>query len=659
MFYSHTFLSRKSPLGTIWMAAHLENKIKRRQIESINIPSSAEKIMMPEVPIALRLSGHLLLGLVRVYSWKANHLFSDCNRLVTDIRKAFASVPDDLPIGADHTPFESVTLPDIVDLNSLVLNESCYKTHEPDKHLKPHDQITMSDHIPMEAEQSIPISVSEVGGLNLSPQPSTGLNLSPQPSTGLNPSSQPTNVLISTPQPTYLNSVSRQLEEDMLPSFERDFESSLSRQENAIFSDNTARENEEIYQNTPDGNTTSQETLDIEKMLCDPHHPSHGVDTPGDIQTGEQSTQRINRRQSLSTIPEDISVPEGGSSDCVEKLVSTSANKLPFPELESFRIPTPALNPERARPVKREIAKKRKRIHAFDKQVILSDKQMKKQASIDCNNSNIIFKRRKLPCSDLSLWKFHMFCRKDDIFSTPLLSGMDARLVEVLQKTYPRSVPNNVTMETPTVEAGTVREAQPASPTFDLFSDIERGRDAENIEDIIPQFSPVNAGGFGSEFIKGNISEIRSSPTVEITPPVEPVLHNLETPPFHLTELNLDDMVIPEAPGLLDSADKDLSFLNENDSSPGHNDAFLVENMSGRTRAVAKYFKDNAVEAQSDESGHISLNKILEQKNRKQCSRMFFETLVLKSCDFIRVEQTEAYGDILVSPTPALLCSKF
>jgi hypothetical protein len=41
MFYSHTILARKSPLGTVWIAAHLERKIKKPQIDGIDIPSYA------------------------------------------------------------------------------------------------------------------------------------------------------------------------------------------------------------------------------------------------------------------------------------------------------------------------------------------------------------------------------------------------------------------------------------------------------------------------------------------------------------------------------------------------------------------------------------------------------------------------------------------
>ena len=42
--------------------------------------------MEPEVPLALRLSGHLLLGLVRIYARKVKYLASDCTDALTKIR---------------------------------------------------------------------------------------------------------------------------------------------------------------------------------------------------------------------------------------------------------------------------------------------------------------------------------------------------------------------------------------------------------------------------------------------------------------------------------------------------------------------------------------------------------------------------------------------
>lgn len=85
----------------------------------------------------------------------------------------------------------------------------------------------------------------------------------------------------------------------------------------------------------PDENNTPQGTMDIENMLCDPDNPLQDVSAPGDIRTGQESSPEINKRQSLSTIPENISILEWGSSHCAEQLANISANKPSFPDLEA------------------------------------------------------------------------------------------------------------------------------------------------------------------------------------------------------------------------------------------------------------------------------------------------------------------------------------
>jgi cohesin complex subunit SCC1 len=79
--------------------------------------------MFPEKPIALRLSGHLLLGLVRIYSWKVNYLFQDCNRMVTTIKTTFASVEVDFPVEVDWAPFDCITWPSTLNLDDLNLDD--------------------------------------------------------------------------------------------------------------------------------------------------------------------------------------------------------------------------------------------------------------------------------------------------------------------------------------------------------------------------------------------------------------------------------------------------------------------------------------------------------------------------------------------------------
>ena len=85
--------------------------------------SLLDRIMFPEVPIALRMSGHLLLGVVRIYSKKVDYLFHDCNLALNLLRKAFDSINLNLPEDARKAPVQSITLPETFDLDALELND--------------------------------------------------------------------------------------------------------------------------------------------------------------------------------------------------------------------------------------------------------------------------------------------------------------------------------------------------------------------------------------------------------------------------------------------------------------------------------------------------------------------------------------------------------
>lgn len=88
--------------------------------------SLLDRIMFPEVPIALRMSGHLLLGVVRIYSKKVDYLFHDCNLALNLLRKAFDSIDLNLPEDARKAPVQSITLPETFDLDALELNDEMY-----------------------------------------------------------------------------------------------------------------------------------------------------------------------------------------------------------------------------------------------------------------------------------------------------------------------------------------------------------------------------------------------------------------------------------------------------------------------------------------------------------------------------------------------------
>ncbi|XP_077229425.1 sister chromatid cohesion 1 protein 1-like isoform X2 [Tasmannia lanceolata] len=116
MFYSHQLLARKTPLGQIWMAATIHAKLNRRKLLKIDLIKVCEEILNPVVPMALRLSGILMGGVVIVYERKVNLLYDDVTRLMVEINEAWKVKtecdPTVLPKGKTHAKYAAVTLPE-------------------------------------------------------------------------------------------------------------------------------------------------------------------------------------------------------------------------------------------------------------------------------------------------------------------------------------------------------------------------------------------------------------------------------------------------------------------------------------------------------------------------------------------------------------------
>lgn len=89
MFYSQVILAKKGPLGKIWLAAHFDKKLTKQQIFSTDITASVKSILNPATPLALRVSGHLMLGIVRIYSKKVKYLMADCTEAMWKMKLAF------------------------------------------------------------------------------------------------------------------------------------------------------------------------------------------------------------------------------------------------------------------------------------------------------------------------------------------------------------------------------------------------------------------------------------------------------------------------------------------------------------------------------------------------------------------------------------------
>jgi len=654
MFYSQSILARKSPLGTVWIAAHLERKVKKTQIDGIDIPSYAESIMCPEVPIALRLSGHLLLGLVRIYSWKVNYLFQDCNRMLSTIRTAFASVEVDLPFDADRAPFEVITLPETFNLDDVNLDDAIRQMDTPDNHRKTFDQITLSE------VEYVTITLDQDGRAESSPA-GRSLFIEPEPP-----------------------------EQGTFPPFPEDA-MSVDPPEDSLPRNTTNGE-----QDLPERLREAPESLPSFKGVIDGSDPMDEDPSPFIY----KATTPPAMHSSLS--PGRGSLP-GTSIPNVSRSISHDPIEDEEPSGTGISVPVFVLEPS---PPQVQVNKRKrtlevqenKRSPKFDGQLVFSNAYMKKQ--IDGSElCKLVSKRKKLPHTSVDMWKYNRIRQKDSFFSEPLVHGICTDLHNIYKAEFPRmsdSDSGSASHERAT-DVANVGE-QDAPPECHLTLKFLGNADVQPQQDTTkspgnadarpePHLTPVSPEiGDATPFDSapelprfspgGNQSPVRYDDTPFKTPGRTPQNRpggtgaTMEVPatygsclsPGQSTRVSdpsgspfpFDDELeedLPDIPGLINTPSM-ISSVGTGTTGLG--------SMSTRTRAVAEYFKNKISSATSDDQrGEVSLNGIVEGRTRKQAACMFFETLALKSYDYIDVEQEEAYSDISVSLRPSLTAVKF
>lgn len=123
MFYSDTVLSKQGPLARIWLAAHWDKKLTKAVVFDTNLESACESVVNPSVKLALRTSGHLLLGVVRIYNRKAKYLLADCNEAFMKIKMAFRSgLVIDMPKEQENAK-NQLFMPDDMDMELTIFPE--------------------------------------------------------------------------------------------------------------------------------------------------------------------------------------------------------------------------------------------------------------------------------------------------------------------------------------------------------------------------------------------------------------------------------------------------------------------------------------------------------------------------------------------------------
>jgi cohesin complex subunit SCC1 len=113
MFYSQIILAKKGPLGQVWQAAHWgERKLGRPAVFSTDIAAITSSIANPVAPMALRVSGHLLLGIVRIYSRQVQFLLDDCHQAMIKVKMAYSGTinSSNATDGSSGGPMIDITL---------------------------------------------------------------------------------------------------------------------------------------------------------------------------------------------------------------------------------------------------------------------------------------------------------------------------------------------------------------------------------------------------------------------------------------------------------------------------------------------------------------------------------------------------------------------
>ncbi|XP_077211557.1 sister chromatid cohesion 1 protein 3-like isoform X2 [Tasmannia lanceolata] len=629
MFYSKTLLARKSPLGTVWMAAHLQHKLRKSDVAVADISTSVDCIMFPEVPIALRLTAYLLLGVVRIYSKKVDYLYHDCNLFLTQMRTAFASIQLNLPEDANHAPFHSVTLPETFELDALDFNDSMHLPETPDNNLKTREEITITDQIPGEGNPYVAFFIDEDMGMGISPQAGPSkLRFDP-------------------------------MEED------------VAGVTDPGSSNRTERSNQKHYvDHFPEG-LPDVEILRDAVQPSGPENPLEWPDLGNDIGEQHQPPDQImNDKETLSPIMEGFSNSGGESLPSRSHPISPTLRSVEEPETFGLRVSLGHVLPEMvlqaSPPMEEQRPKSRKRKQLFDKSLVLTNDFMKKQLQ---DTSKLRRKRKKLPCSTLDVWKSYKSSQMEQIFFEPSISGLCTNLQDVLKKTFLTSKVDPIPTEA--LPEPQLAQSPVAVPAYDMEIEHPRFEEAQ-ADNSIPEFRPspsrreehtpiTSNMGSVSQTLKFQETEVLLTP--EMLPDyAERVSPIPETPLAFVGEQpSVGDTSLPDIPEMLNSPQtEELSFLEADNTQAGYEEN-EVDMLSVRTRAVAQYLKRKSPETQISKAqqGKLSLNRILEGKTRKQCARMFFETLVLKTYGLINVQQEEAYGDITLALTSALSKATF
>lgn len=634
MFYAHFVLSKRGPLAKIWLAAHWDKKLTKAHVFECNLESSVESIICPKVKMALRTSGHLLLGVVRIYHRKAKYLLADCNEAFIKIKMAFRPGVVDLPEENREAAYNAITLPE--------------EFHDFDQPLPDLDDIDVAQQFTLNQSRVEEITMREdVGNLSLMQDNDFAdfgmddremMRDATAFEDDIMHGATASNLLLEAePGPAHLPDKSNHMEYD-------------------DFGDNTM--------GNSDGGMLVDKLLSNEDgggIFDDPPAITESVMMPPDHGDDEDDFDNLQ-----SPGPES---PDSGPAEPLPAMADqTEQTTLVHNEEEAF-----ALEPIDI--TVKETKAKRKRKLIVDSVKELDSKTIRAQLS---DYSDIVTTLDLAPpTKKLMMWKETGGVEK--LFSLPAQPLWNPRLLKMFTRCLTPLVPDEMRKRRKGGEADSLDEFLKELENPDVPRDDVMGQHRDVIDQTIME-EPSMLGASAMEGSRTTLDEtampppatprgtkrkaLEKEPALPMTP-LEPQLpadssvlsQRIDMPqvdmPPEETTLNLTQLV-PEL-DLLAEPEKGKDGKKDGDSDEEDDEEQTGDQdqeekrwnkrtqqmLHGLQRVMAKTGQDS-----------VSLLELCRNNNRKQAAAKFYSFLVLKKQQAIEVAQTEPYSDIIARAGP-------
>ncbi|CAN6929502.1 unnamed protein product [Brassica oleracea] len=685
MFHSEGLVSRKGPLGAIWVAAYFVKKLKKAQVKDTNIPSSVDQILQKELDaLTYRGLAYLLLGLVRIYSKKVDSLFHDCNTALIGVKEQNrdnTNVP--LPAAAS-TGFPSIALPQCFELDAfdLGLLEDSHGDN-----VKPQEDITLKhdgvsgrdtesiDHYYMERfdmeEDDLGCTFHVVDD-----HTDTRHDTAHDMDIDVRDASGEASVREVEAEPLESNNKSSRDQQN------------ASRHDRSLPSECKSPEAlhgiEELERGSVVGNGDLPECIEKHRGHSDVEMTDTNMFHTEPSETPQVNKVGYNEKGFLSdmTLSEEPESKGSNAKDAPVAATPKTPSRLKTSQGWETSHQFSIINTPGGKESSSRVSRKRKCL--IDDEVIIPNKVLKKMIE---DSSTLVTKRRKVPHTDYYERRIKRFADPSRSFWDPLFpyGSLDLQLLFC----QPIKFKEQNTTETPKAAKTARRMKRSSLRTVESRGDVFPLEQTETGREIM---ETPQAAGLAElkitvpEMVSASSIAAESAHQTKVAPetpmkPAEPTYIAPETPAVSERVEIAPDTPVRESMSKRYFEDPETC---EQETRPSNSFTFFDECLSefcedrrdldailmneevlffayifrsrskfsdnGLCRNVAKFLEKTFLEQrEKGEEEKASLLQLCRGRTQKESARLFYETLVLKTKGYLEVKQDHPYSDILLS----------